>query len=231
MSERFESHSRTFSLLTLVSRVTGLGRDAALSRVFGASGVMDAFFFAFIIPNLFRRLFGEGAVSAAFLRSYARLDKSDPDTARKLATLTVATLLIALGVITAAGELVLVTIASRAEHGHLALRLMIIMLPYMPLVCLVAVFGAMLQVHGRFGPTASVPIVLNLCLIGAAVGFAPAFTGDPDRHVMVVAVSVIVHKLIGDVVAIVSRPNNRPNRHKNRHKAGNRGQAKPRRVS
>ncbi|MHC4786034.1 MAG: lipid II flippase MurJ, partial [Planctomycetota bacterium] len=107
MSEKFERHTRTFSLITLVSRVTGLVRDAALSRVFGAAGVMDAFFFAFMIPNLFRRLFGEGAVSAAFLRAYARLDKTDPPTAKRLATLTVAIMIVGLGGITVAGELLL----------------------------------------------------------------------------------------------------------------------------
>ena len=57
----FEKHARTVSLLTLVSRFSGLARDAAQSRVFGAGPIMDAFFIAFQLPNLFRRLFGEGA--------------------------------------------------------------------------------------------------------------------------------------------------------------------------
>ena len=70
MSDRFEKHARTVTLLTLVSRVTGLARDAALSRIFGISATMDAFWFAFAIPNFFRRLFGEGALSAAFLPTY-----------------------------------------------------------------------------------------------------------------------------------------------------------------
>ena len=71
VSDRFEHHARTVTLLTFVSRVTGLARDAALSRVFGVSALTDAFWFAFMIPNLFRRLFGEGALSAAFLPVYA----------------------------------------------------------------------------------------------------------------------------------------------------------------
>ena len=66
-SERFESHAYTVSRLTLLSRVTGLARDAAISRIFGAGALVDAFFFAFMVPNLFRRLFGEGALAAAFL--------------------------------------------------------------------------------------------------------------------------------------------------------------------
>jgi len=197
MTERFERNTRTFALLSTLSRVTGLGRDAAMSRVFGAGIVMDAFFFAFMIPNLFRRLFGEGAVAAAFLRVYAQLDKTDPANASRLATLTVGLLIAALGAVTLAGELVLMLLPTATDEGSLVVRLAMIMLPYMPMICLVAVLGAMLQVHGRFGPSAAVPIVLNLCLIGASVGLASRFGAD-DRsgHVTAVAVSVIVAGLV-----------------------------------
>ena len=178
MAERFERHSRTFSLLTMASRVTGLVRDAALSRVFGASGLMDAFFFAFMIPNLFRRLFGEGALSAAFLRAYARLDQRQPSMAKRLATLTVVLMTVGLGGFTVAGEVVLLAGLRFADaEQHLVVRLTVITLPYMPMVCLVAILGAMLQVHGRFAPTAAVPIVMNLCLIAAVVGLVEVFGG------------------------------------------------------
>ena len=191
MTEHFERHARTVSVLTMLSRATGLCRDAAMSRVFGAGPVMDAFFLAFLIPNLFRRLFGEGAVSAAFLRVYARLDTSDPATARRLATLTVGTLVAGLGAVTIGGEVILAVLQARTDGEHLVVHLTMIMLPYMPMICLVAICGAMLQVHGRFGPGAAVPIVLNLCLIGATVGLAPLFgAGDRAAHVTVVAVSV-----------------------------------------
>ena len=90
---RFEVHARTVALLTSLSRVAGLARDATLSRVFGAGALMDAFFFAFMIPNLFRRLFGEGALTAAFLPVYARLRRDDPAMGRKVASATVAALL------------------------------------------------------------------------------------------------------------------------------------------
>ena len=197
MAEQFERHSRTFSLLTFVSRLTGLARDATLARVFGAAGVMDAFFFAFIIPNLFRRLFGEGALTAAFIPSYAQLDKSDPQTAKRLASLIIAVLVVALSAVTLLSEVVLYLISRQADHDHLAVRLMMIMLPYMPLVCVVAILGAMLQVHGRFGPTAAAPIVLNICLIGAAAGVVPVF-GDLSeaRHISAVAIAVVVAGLL-----------------------------------
>ena len=73
-------------VLTALSRVTGLVRDGVLSRIFGASNLMSAFWFAFLIPNLFRRLFGEGALSASFLPVYARLHDEDPRRAGQLAS-------------------------------------------------------------------------------------------------------------------------------------------------
>ncbi|MDY7110529.1 MAG: murein biosynthesis integral membrane protein MurJ [Planctomycetota bacterium] len=200
MPDRFERHARNVSLLTVLSRITGLAREAAFSRVFGAGGLTDAFFFAFLIPNLFRRLFGEGALAAAFLPVYSRLERDDPQTARRLASLIVSLLVIVLGAIVLIGELILFAISHRAGHSNLALWLLMVMLPYMPLVCLVAVLGAMLQVHGRFGPTAAAPIVLNLCLIAAIIGLSFVFSGDvnaPDYerarliHIGCVAGSVV----------------------------------------
>ena len=139
----FERHARTVTLLTGISRVTGLARDAALSRVFGAGPIMDAFFFAFLIPNLFRRLFGEGALSAAFLPVYAKLRRDDPAAAQQLAALTISILVFGLGALTLLGELLLFVLSAQAQHSNVALWLMMVMLPYMPMVCIVAVLGAM----------------------------------------------------------------------------------------
>ncbi|MGP1347824.1 MAG: lipid II flippase MurJ, partial [Phycisphaerales bacterium] len=69
----FVRHARTVAGLTLLSRISGLLRDAVCSRAFGTSPVWSAFVTAFIIPNLFRRLFGEGALSAAFIPRYTTL--------------------------------------------------------------------------------------------------------------------------------------------------------------
>jgi putative peptidoglycan lipid II flippase len=193
----FHRHARTVTLLTLVSRLTGLARDAALSRAFGAGGVADAFFFAFMIPNLFRRLFGEGALSAAFLPAFARLDQSDPENARRLATLVVGGTTAVLSAIVLIGEAALLAVDRFGPGTSLAWRLAMIMLPYTPLVCLVAVAGAMLQVRGRFGPTAAAPVILNGCILAATIGGALLFAPDGDgpatgAHVSVVAASVLV---------------------------------------
>ena len=168
MGRGFERHARTFTALTLVSRVTGFARDALLARAFGAGPLLDAFNFAFQVPNLFRRLFGEGALTASFLPVYARLDRDDPEVARRFAGVMLAVMAIVLCGITIVGELGLLALLQADPPSAFGLRLLMVMLPYMPLVCLVALVGAMLQTHGRFGPSAASPIILNACIIGAA---------------------------------------------------------------
>ena len=210
MSDRFEKHARTVTLLTFLSRITGLLRDAGLSRVFGAAGTMDAFFFAFMIPNLFRRLFGEGALAAAFLPVYSRLERDDPALARQLASMTIALMVIVLGVVTLAGEALLFVFSASQDHGNLAVWLTMIMLPYMPMVCVVAILGAMLQVHGKFGPAAAAPVILNLLIVAAAIGFdlvlgaSDSAATEKQRlaHVGLVASSVVLAGVIQVVWAL-----------------------------
>ena len=198
----FERHALTVTLLTLISRVTGLVRDGVLSRLFGAGPLMSAFFFAFMIPNLFRRLFGEGALAAAFLPSYSRLYVSDRAASAELAKITIGLMLAGLGLLTIGGEIVLYLLQrqqSTTEQSQ-ALQLMMIMLPYMPLVCIVAVLGAILQVRGRFGPTAAAPVVLNIAIIATAISCSFIFnsndTADRRSHVMLIAASVVVAGVI-----------------------------------
>ncbi len=164
---------RTLSGITLLSRFGGLARDLLLVRVFdGASAVGSAFLAAFAVPNMFRRLFGEGALSAAFIPEYTRAAKSDPAGAARLASLTVLALLLVTSAITLLAEGVLLAVLRLAPGGPdrvLSLQLLMLMLPFMPLVCAAAILGGMLQVHGRFGPSASGPLVLNAFIIGAGL--------------------------------------------------------------
>lgn len=197
MSKGFETHARTVTVLTLVSRVTGFARDAVLARAFGAGMVMDAFNFAFTVPNLFRRLFGEGALSASFLPVYTRLVHETPEAARQFGGLMVGLLAVFLAGVTLAGELVLWAIHDSTAPRALGIELLMVMLPYMPMVCLVALLGAALQVHGRFGPTAASPIILNLGISGTAVyalwaGGGGEVDGDLARtHIRLIAWSVV----------------------------------------
>ncbi|MCX5661973.1 MAG: murein biosynthesis integral membrane protein MurJ [Planctomycetota bacterium] len=164
----FLGNAMTVSGLTFLSRITGLARDSYLAGAFGLGGISDAFKMGFQAPNLFRRLFGEGALTAAFIPVYTDLLTQDPALARRFASFCLASTAIALGLLTVVAELVLLALL----HGHawtpdtaLAIRLIMVMLPYMPAVCLVALFGSMLQVHGRFAPSAGMPILLNVVMV------------------------------------------------------------------
>lgn len=174
---------RTVSGLTLLSRVAGLARDLINARLMGDSPIGSAFMAAWAIPNLFRRLFGEGALAAAFIPEYAQLTKHDPDTADRFATLTVAWLTLVTGGLLVAGELLLLVLLLNTggtdPERDLSLRLIMVMLPFMPLVCIAAILGGMLQTHSRFGPPAAAPIILNTLVIAAALPFL--LSGSPDR--------------------------------------------------
>ena len=169
----FEKHARTVTGLTVVSRMGGLLRDATMSRVFGISPLMDAFAFGFQVPNLFRRLFGEGVLSAAFLPEYTRLSDADPATASMMARLLIGrSIMLLSGIVLLIEMLVIFGVLDGIleEHG---LQLLAIMLPYAPMVCLVALMGAMLQAHGRFGPTAAAPIIMNLLFVVSTLALLP----------------------------------------------------------
>ncbi len=189
MSDGLERNTRTVMVLTGISRVAGLARDATVSRLLGTGDAMSAFWLAFLIPNLFRRLFGEGALSAAFLPTYQRLVDEDPRRAAALAGGLIGGLAVILGGIVVLGEAVLFLISSSLDHTSPAIWLMMITLPYMPLVCLVAIVGAMLHVHGRFGPTAAAPVILNGCLIAAALlGWWWFGTSDSESRLWIVSI-------------------------------------------
>ncbi|QDU72715.1 murein biosynthesis integral membrane protein MurJ [Mucisphaera calidilacus] len=202
--------------LTLVSRFTGLVRDAVLAATLGLSVWADIFFLAFLVPNLFRRLFGEGALTSAFIPAYTRLYGLDARRAAGFAGSVLAWTAGVTAVIAAVGVVALliagswVAASSRASE---ALRLAAWMLPYMPLVCLVAMLGGLLQARGVFAPAAAAPILLNAAMISAAL-LAGALSFGASGVAFALALSVLVAgvlQLLWMVVAssrrgLVARP-------------------------
>ena len=191
----FVAHAHTFASFTLLSRLLGLARDMLCSRVFGASGIWSAWVVAFVIPNVFRRLFGEGALSAAFIPEYTRLTDTDPKAASQLASLTLAAITLALTALVVIAELALWMLAAFTPLGESAadvIRFAMIMLPYMPLVCAAALLGGMLQAHGRFAPSAAAPVILNLCMIAAVGVWAFMNSAPVIDTAMALSVSVVV---------------------------------------
>lgn len=185
---------RVVAGFTLVSRLLGLARDVVLARVLGDTAVGSAFAFAFLIPNLFRRLFGEGALTAAFLPEYASLVEKDRAVAERFATLSLVLLLTVTGAIAAigvAGLILLRELAPDNPDRAFMLTLAALMLPYMPLVCAVAVTGAVLQVHGRFAPMAAAPVLLNAVTIATAMLAYGALGASPTSTAFVVSIAVV----------------------------------------
>lgn len=181
--------------LTLISRIAGLVRDALCARYFGAGPIWSSFALAFLIPNLFRRLFGEGALAAALIPEYTQVLQSDPERARRLASATILTLITILAIACVALEIVvfmLLTLTPLGTHGTLTLQLTMIMLPFAMLICLTAALGGMLQCHSVFAPTAASPIILNLCIIAGAVGAITIFNTSHETAIYTVAFCVLV---------------------------------------
>ncbi|MEN6457901.1 MAG: murein biosynthesis integral membrane protein MurJ [Thermoguttaceae bacterium] len=185
------------SLGTLVSRVLGMLRDRATASLLGASGspVADAFVIAFRIPNLFRRLFGEGALTASYLPVLTAQLERDPKVARQLATLVVVWLTVALTVLVAAGELLFALVSYIWGHVpgvDLLMGLSAAMLPYLLLVCVAAQLTTMLYAAQHFTVPGLTPAMLNVVMLVAAWGVAPAFAPNQIAQAYVLAVGVVV---------------------------------------
>ncbi len=181
--------------MTLLSRLGGLLRDILVMRLFGATALGSAFQAGFQTPNLFRRLFGEGALSAAFIPEYTRLSKADPAMADRLATLTLTLLLAAtsaLMVLIEIALLIVLWVAPADPERVVSLTLVMVMLPFMPLICAAAILSGMLQVHGKFGPAASGPLTLNAFIVAVA-GFhmLTGRAGDFDAAVAIGLATVL----------------------------------------
>lgn len=186
---------RVVGLCTLASRVLGLIRDIGMASLFGAGPVMDAFSVAFRVPNLFRRLFGEGALTAAFLPLFVRETQRDGlESGWRLSSAVLAALTVALVALTVVGELVLAGLwwfVPLGPEARLLVGLTAAMLPYVILICLAAQLAAMLNGLNRFAWPALVPVLMNLIWIGGLVLVAPRFS-DPERQAYALSGCILV---------------------------------------
>mgnify|MGYP003019613490 FL=1 len=172
------------SSMTMFSCVLGLARDAIVARVFGAGMATDAFFVAFKLPNLLRRIFAEGAFSQAFVPILAEYKSKQGEEATRVFVAYVSGLLtLALAVVTIAGMLaapwvILVTapgFADTADKFALTSQLLQITFPYILLISLASLAGAILNTWNRFSVPAFAPTLLNISMIGFALFGVPYF--------------------------------------------------------
>lgn len=170
--------------MTLLSRVLGFLRDVALAVLFGAGASMDAFLVAFKIPNFMRRMFAEGAFNQSFVPvlSATRTSESHADV-RALVDVVSGTLgmillaITAVGVVAAPAVILLFApgFADSPEQFALSVDLLRWTFPYLLFISLTAFAGGILNTYGRFAVPAFTPVLLNLCVIGAALWAAPYF--------------------------------------------------------
>lgn len=159
------------SACTLLSRILGFLRDALCAHYFGATLLWDAFSVAFRIPNLFRRLFGEGALTAAFLPAFVeRYDGGKPEEATALLNRLVTVLSIFLGLLTAIGVAITYVLPQDSKTEIMA-PLLRVMLPYLPLICIAAILGAALNGMRHYFFPAFAPVMVNVVLIAALLPF------------------------------------------------------------
>lgn len=198
MSKNFKNIS-VVAAATMVSRFLGLGRDMLVTAVFGASALASSFYTAFTLPNLFRRLLGEGALTAAFVPTLSEelAARQRPGAFALVNSVASWLLLVSGGIVLLSMITLLVVVQLGAELQALGLPagtvrrwleaadLAVILFPYLVCVCLAAVFSAALQTFGRFLEPALSPIWLNVAMLallgGAAYG---GWAADPQLRML-----------------------------------------------
>ncbi|MFZ2986382.1 murein biosynthesis integral membrane protein MurJ [Ideonella sp.] len=187
----------TVSLWTLLSRISGLVRDQLIAASFGASALTDAFNVAFRIPNLLRRLFGEGAFSAAFVPILAASRERDGDVATRslisaVATILFWTLLLTCVVGVAAAPIVVWMFGAGLQEFELAVLMTRWMFPYIGFMSLVALSAGVLNTWKRFAVPAATPVFLNLAMIGSSIWLAPLLSQHGIRPIHALSAGVLM---------------------------------------
>jgi putative peptidoglycan lipid II flippase len=193
--EHFFSAAKLVAALTMLSRLLGLARDMVIVPL-GGPVLADRFWTAFSIPNLFRRLFGEGALSAAFVPVFTEVDERGDVSRARLVMANVggllAVILAGLCVAIWAGLLVWWLFANGDGPTQFLIGMTALMLPFMFTVCMLALGSAALNCRGHFGYPAFAPIILNVVLIIAAVWFAPRLGRTDGEQFVVIAVALLL---------------------------------------
>jgi putative peptidoglycan lipid II flippase len=234
-TKSFTSYAKLIGVITFLSRILGMARESIAANYFGANAIYSAFTFAFTIPNLFRKLLGEGALSAAFIPLYAQAVKKEsglgirvpgigvendglinpkPDTrnpkpdslsANDFAAASVNLLCVLLLALTIIGEIVLTCVVKfipMRSDRLLAMQLIMIMLPYVLLVCGTAFLGSILQVHHRFAAITFTAVVSNVCLIIAMIFSARIYDLHTDAGQLAAVRWLSVSVLVAGVFQI-----------------------------
>ena len=204
----------TVGAMTIWSRILGFIRDVMIAAVLGAGPVADAFFVAFRVPNLFRRLFAEGAFDAAFVPLFAKRFHGDGGevAARAFAEQALAGLTLILVVFTLLGEFIMPWLmlllapgfASDPPKLALAVLLARIALPFLLCMSLVALYSGVLNALGRFAVAAFAPSLLNVVLIAVLVALIAIGDVEQSTAAMALAWGIAASGVLQVIVVAVA---------------------------
>src|SRR6478609_4486328 len=194
MSQMLKS-TGAMAAATMTSRVLGMVREMVYASFMGTGPVASAFKLAFLVPNLFRRLLGEGALTAAFIPIFKHKEVNEGDAATwRSANAVMSGLLLAAGAITAlaiGGISVALLVRAFTPETTLMLQLMRLMFPYMLLVCLAAVMIGMANARGHFFVPALGAVLLNVVMIASVLWLAPRLGVTLEQQIFGLAIGVL----------------------------------------
>jgi putative peptidoglycan lipid II flippase len=201
--------SGAMAAATLTSRLLGMVREMVYARFMGVGWVTDAFVLAFQIPNLFRRLLGEGTLTAAFIPIFKEKEKLHGETEMWRASNAVLSALVIAATVVIAAVMLAISILLDVHHfpdkTELMLRLLRMMFPYMLLVCVAAVMMGMLNARGHFFIPAMGATMLNVVMIASVLWLAPKFgTGLPKDQRLPIQIFALAYGVLAAGVAPAS---------------------------
>jgi len=206
MSQMLKS-SGAMAVGTMVSRLLGLVREIVYAAFLGVGWIADAFFTAFMIPNLFRRLLGEGALTAAFIPAFKEKEKlaGEQEMWRAANAVLSGLIVAAAGVVIVAviGISIALTVGVSKPKTLLMLQLLRVMAPYLLFVCVAAILIGILNARGHFFIPAFSAALLNVVMIASVLWLAPRMGLKLEQQIFGLAIGVL---LAGVVQAVFQLP-------------------------
>lgn len=185
---------------TMTSRVLGLVREMVYARFMGAGWVADAFAMAFMVPNLFRRLLGEGALTAAFIPAFKQQEKEAGEEGmwRSANAVVSGLVFVPMGLIllTMGGVSLVLEMEGLEAKPRLMLELLRMMFPFVVFVCVAALFMGMLNARGHFFVPALGSAFLNVVLIASVLWLAPRLGEELHEQIFGLALGVLAAGLV-----------------------------------
>ncbi|MGL4854350.1 MAG: lipid II flippase MurJ, partial [Lentisphaeria bacterium] len=193
------------SAVIFFSRILGFFRDVVLASFWGTSIAMDAFVFAFKIPNLMRSLFGEGALTAGFIPLYAQIREENPQKATLLANNIITITTIFLSIITTLAIAISISLQPffSSPTALLTLKLLPWFLPYIILICIIALLSGILNANHSFLIPAAMPCLLNLFFIFCAYFICPFFGNSSAEQIFGMTVAILGGGFIQIIILLI----------------------------